>query len=377
MYLGIHSKSERRRILKAQLKVAICHEWLDNIGGGEKVLLELSKLYDNPTVFTLWANKEITEKLDFPVKVSFLQHFPTKLRRTIGLFLMPFAWKTFESELKSFDLIINSSWAFAHSAGGNHPRKISYIHTPGRYWWYPSIDQRTKVRVPGFLLSIIRRKDFNLAQKTNVYVANSLETKKRILECWGRESEVVYPPVNLDFYKPSDFLSDRKDFILGVGRFVGYKNHEFVIRIGETLGKKVVLAGHGPLLESLKNQAANSTTEVEVIDSPSDFELRQLYYDAFCLIYPTFEDFGIVPVEAMGCGLQVLGLSQGGLIETVTNGIAGTLVDSIDLKTFVDGYHDLPNKSRDLIRDSVEKFSSSQFTIEIRVKISKNWAPHL
>jgi glycosyltransferase involved in cell wall biosynthesis len=225
-------------------------------------------------------------------------------------------------------------------------------------------------------LSIIRRKDFNLAQKTNVYVANSLETKKRILECWGRESEVVYPPVNLDFYKPSDFLSDRKDFILGVGRFVGYKNHEFVIRIGETLGKKVVLAGHGPLLESLKNQAANSTTEVEVIDSPSDFELRQLYYDAFCLIYPTFEDFGIVPVEAMGCGLQVLGLSQGGLIETVTNGIAGTLVDSIDLKTFVDGYHDLPNKSTGLIRDSVEKFSSSQFTIEMRVKVSKNWVPH-
>jgi glycosyltransferase involved in cell wall biosynthesis len=157
---------------------------------------------------------------------------------------------------------------------------------------------------------------------------------------------------------------------------VGYKNHEFVIRIGETLGKKVVLAGHGPLLESLKNQAANSTTEVEVIDSPSDFELRQLYYDAFCLIYPTFEDFGIVPVEAMGCGLQVLGLSQGGLIETVTNGIAGTLVDSIDLKTFVDGYHDLPNKSTGLIRDSVEKFSSSQFTIEMRVKVSKNWVPH-
>jgi glycosyltransferase involved in cell wall biosynthesis len=191
---------------------------LDNIGGGEKVLLELSKLYDNPTIYTLWANKEITEKLDFPVKVSFLQHFPTKFRRTIGLFLMPFAWKTFESELKSFDLIINSSWAFAHSAGGNHPRKISYIHTPGRYWWYPSIDQRTKVRVPGFLLSIIRRKDFNLAQKTNVYVANSLETKKRILECWGRESEVVYPPVNLDFYKPSDFNR------VGEDRFVRIKN---------------------------------------------------------------------------------------------------------------------------------------------------------
>jgi hypothetical protein len=78
----------------------------------------------------------------------------------------------------------------------------------------------------------------------------------------------------------------------------------------------------------------------------------------------------------MGCGLQVLGLSQGGLIETVTNGIAGTLVDSIDLKTFVDGYHDLPNKSTGLIRDSVEKFSSSQFTIEMRVKVSKNWVPH-
>lgn len=372
--LGLYSKSERRRILKTPLKIAICHEWLDNIGGGEKVLLELSKLYENPTIYTLWANKEITEQLNFQVKVSFLQQFPTKFRRTIGLFLMPFAWKTFERELKSFDLIINSSWAFAHSAGGNHPRKISYIHTPGRYWWYPSIDQRTKIRIPRLLLSIMRRKDFNLAQKSNVYIANSLETQKRIMECWGRESEVVYPPVNLDFYKPLEILSERKDFILGVGRFVGYKNHEFVIRIGEALGRKVVLAGHGPLLESLKNQAANSTTEVEVIESPSDRELRQLYSDALCLVYPTFEDFGIVPVEAMGCGLQVLGLSQGGLMETVKNGISGTLVDAIDLTTFIVGFHDLPNKSTDLIRESVKKFNSTQFRIKMRENASKNWA---
>ena len=356
------------------MKIAICHEWLDNIGGGEKVLLELSKLYENPTIYTLWANKKITEQLNFPVKVSFLQQFPTKFRRTIGLFLMPFAWKTFERELKSFDLIINSSWAFAHSAGGNHPRKISYIHTPGRYWWYPSIDQRTKIRIPRLLLSIMRRKDFNLAQKSNIYIANSLETQKRIMECWGRESEVVYPPVNLDFYKPLEILSERKDFILGVGRFVGYKNHEFVIRIGEALGRKVVLAGHGPLLESLKNQAANSTTEVKVIESPSDRELRQLYSDALCLVYPTFEDFGIVPVEAMGCGLQVLGLSQGGLMETVKNGISGTLVDAIDLTTFVVGFHDLPNKSTDLIRESVKKFNSSQFRIKMKENASKNWA---
>ena len=196
------------------------------------------------------------------------------------------------------------------------------------------------------------------------------------MECWGRESEVVYPPVNLDFYKPLEILSERKDFILGVGRFVGYKNHEFVIRIGEALGRKVVLAGHGPLLESLKNQAANSTTEVKVIESPSDRELRQLYSDALCLVYPTFEDFGIVPVEAMGCGLQVLGLSQGGLMETVKNGISGTLVDAIDLTTFVVGFHDLPNKSTDLIRESVKKFNSSQFRIKMKENASKNWAPN-
>ena len=285
---------------------------------------------------------------------------------------MPFAWKTFERKLQSYDLVINSSWAFAHSAGGNHPRKISYIHTPGRYWWYPSIDQRTKIRIPGAFLSLIRKRDLKLAQKTNTYIANSQETQKRILECWGRDSKVVHPPVNLDFYKPLEIQSEGEGFILGVGRFVGYKNHEFIIKIGEVLGKKVVLAGHGPLFETLRNQAAKSTTEVEVIDSPSDFELRQLYSSALCLVYPTIEDFGIVPVEAMACGLQVLGLSQGGLLETVQNGLSGTLVNNFDLMTFVCGFHELPNKSTELIRESVEKFSSSQFAKAMIANVGKN-----
>lgn len=358
--------------LKSSIKVAICHEWLDNVGGGEKVLIELSKLYQNPTIYTLWANKEVTKILEFKVKVSFLQYLPSKFRRNLGLLLMPFAWKSFERELQSYDLVINSSWAFAHSAGGNHPRKFSYIHTPGRYWWYPTIDQRTKIKIPGAILNWIRKKDFKLAQKSNTYLANSLETQKRIMECWGRESSVVHPPVNLDFYKPSENRHKKKDFILGVGRFVGYKNHELIIEIGEALGKNVVLAGHGPLAEKLRYRAAKAEVEVEVIDSPSDSEIKELYSSAICLVYPAIEDFGIVPVEAMGCGLQILGLAQGGLLETVQNGLSGRLVDKIDLMTFVTGYRALPNNPPKLIAKSVEKFNHSRFIRAITGIIGKN-----
>ena len=358
----------------ALLKVAICHEWLDNIGGGEKVLIELANIFENPTIYTLWADNRTTTELHFKVRTSFLQFFPAKFRRNFGLFFMPLAWKKFEQELGAFDLVINSSWAFAHSAGGRHPRKISYIHTPGRYWWYPSIDQRTQIKIPKILLRLIRRIDKSLAQKNTYLIANSEETRKRIRDCWGKESEVVHPPVDLEFFKQDNFAEADAELILGVGRFVGYKNHDFIIRIGEVLRKKVVLAGHGPLAENLKNQAISSTVEVEIIDSPTNFELRHLYSKAFCLVYPTNEDFGIVPVEAMGCGLQVLGLAKGGLMETVTNGLSGTLVDGMDLSSFVKAFHDLPNTPRVQIRGSVEKFNSKHFTQKIIQSIVTKWS---
>lgn len=355
------------------LKVAICHEWLDNIGGGEKVLIELANIFKNPTIYTLWANKKTTSGLDFQVKTSFLQCFPSKFRRNFGLFFMPLAWKKFEHELKTFDLIINNSWAFAHSAGGKHPRKISYIQSPGRYWWYPLIDQRTKIKIPKILLRIIRRIDWSLAQKNQHYIANSEEIQKRIRDCWGKESEIVHPPVDLEYFKQDNFAEVDPELILGVGRFVGYKNHDFIIKIGEALSKKVVLAGHGPLAENLKKLALSSSTAVEIIDSPTNFELRQLYSKAFCLVYPTNEDFGIVPVEAMGCGLQVLGLAQGGLRETVVNGYSGTLVDEIDLPKFVAAFREMPNTPRDQIRDSVEKFNADHFTQKIICSIVEKW----
>jgi glycosyltransferase involved in cell wall biosynthesis len=356
----------------SSLKVAICHEWFDNIGGGEKVLLELAGIFQNPTIYTLWANKKTQDRVNLKVKTSFLQLFPSKLRRNLGLLFMPLAWSRFNKELKSFDLVINSSWAFAHSAGGNHPRKISYIHTPGRYWWYPSIDQRTQRKIPVFLLWLLRRIDIYLSQNNNNYIANSEETRTRIQDCWGKESEVVYPPVDLEFFRQTSVIDVDSDLILGVGRFVGYKNHDFIIKIGEALGKKVVLAGHGPLAEYLKNLAIKSTTEVKVIDSPTNFKLRELYSKAFCLVYPTHEDFGIVPVEAMGCGLQVLGLGKGGLKETVNNGFSGTLVSELELSAFIKSFHELPNKPRAEIRGTVEKFDSNYFTQSmIRIIIDK------
>jgi glycosyltransferase involved in cell wall biosynthesis len=274
---------------------------------------------------------------------------------------MPFAWKLFERELQTFDLIINSSWAFAHSAGGSHPRKISYIHTPGRYWWFPSIDQRTQIKIPKFLIKLIRKIDLRLSQKPNNYIANSEETRKRIRECWGQESELVYPPVNLDFYSHNEHVDENQGFILGVGRFVGYKNHDFIIKLGEALGKKVVLAGHGPNLDYLTGLALRSSTEVKIYNSPTNSELRELYFGALCLVYPTYEDFGIVPVEAMGCGLQVLGLSQGGLLETVEDGLAGSLVPTLELHSFIEAFNDLPNRPKVEIKQSVANFHTLEF----------------
>jgi len=123
-------------------EVRIFHEWLDTIGGAEAVLVEFIKLYPNAKIYTLWADDQVLETLGISAKTSFLQYFPKRLRRILGLPLMPFAWKTLSRSISKGDLSITSSWVFAHSAIPKkyEPQSIHFIHTPARYLWNPEID---------------------------------------------------------------------------------------------------------------------------------------------------------------------------------------------------------------------------------------------
>jgi glycosyltransferase involved in cell wall biosynthesis len=356
-------------------KVRIFHEWLDTIGGAEAVLVDLITLYPDAKIYTLWAEDHVLETLGISAKTSFLQYFPKCLRRIIGLPLMPLAWKTLSRSISDGDLSITSSWVFAHSA---IPKKyehqsIHFIHTPARYFWNPEIDSRTRFPIPQFIFWVFRKIDIKFA-KTHLHVlANSNATRKRIEKYWSLKSKVVHPGVDVNFYnyqKVSD-LNERKNFILCVGRFVPYKGHETAIKLGEYLNLPVVLAGHGKMEQFLKKLAMNSLVKIDVLVYPSREMLRSLYSSCYFLVYPAVEDFGIVPVEAMACGAQVLGLAEGGLLDTITSEELGVLVSDQEPKTLAEGFNRIKWEPRDLVREFSLKFSNEKFRINISNYVNK------
>jgi glycosyltransferase involved in cell wall biosynthesis len=359
-------QEKAKNVFGYPLKVAICHEWLDNIGGGEKVLAEIALNFESPLIFTLWGNSKVGNELDINYQETFMRFIPKVLRRNLGFLIMPIAWISIGPKLRKFDLVITSSWAFAHICGKFNKKSINYIHTPGRYWWNPDIDQRSWIKLPKILLRVFRDLDFLFSLNHGQNVANSKTTALRISNFWKQESVVIHPPVDLSFFnydKASESIPG--NFLLGVGRFVPYKNMEFIIRLGEFMQIPVVLAGHGPLYSNLRQRALKASVKVDIVNNPTNSDIRDYYRSAKFLIFPVVEDFGIVPVEAMGCGLQVIGLEEGGLVETVKDGLSGGLVRKLSLEMFAEKMNSISSHSREEIRNTVIHLDKSEFNRKI------------
>lgn len=348
-------------------RVNIFHEWLDTSGGAELVLKELVEIFPNATVYTLWAEPIFKKTLGVKIEVSFLQYFPSKIRRLVGLPLMPLAWKILSRNIEENDLSITSSWVFAHSAVPKRfeANSFHYVHTPARYWWNPEIDSRSKVKIPSFLFSLFRILDRYLAKNHLNVIANSQSTRERILQSWDLKSEVIHPPVDIEFFDFSKVhnLGERSNFLLCVGRFVPYKGHDLVIKLGEALSLPVVLIGHGKGEAHLRRLAAHAKIQISIEVDATRERIRELYSKCYCLVYPAIEDFGIVPVEAMASGALVLGIYKGGLRDSIEEGVTGSLVPSVDLEELLRGFQRLPSSDRMKIRSQSLRFSRNRFNL--------------
>jgi glycosyltransferase involved in cell wall biosynthesis len=348
---------------------------LDTIGGAESVLLDLLALYPDAEINTLWADKSVLAKLEIEAKTSFLQYFPKSIRRIAGLPLMPLAWRLLSKSIGPDDIQITSSWVFAHSAIPKRyeNRSLHYVHTPARYWWTPEIDSRSKLKIPKLVLSIFRYLDKSLARNHLNVVGNSSGTSARVKSFWGIECSVVHPGVDTDFYNYEfvENLGERENFLLCVGRFVPYKGHDKAIALGESLNLPVVLVGHGPGEEYLRNLAGGSRVQVSVQNSVSRETLRRLYASCNILVYPAIEDFGIVAAEALSCGAQVLGISTGGLVDSITSSTEGILVSDTSVETLVVGFKQIQRFSRGLVRRKSLEFSRESFSSKIRNHVQR------
>ncbi len=304
-------------------RVALVHDWLTVPGGSELVLDRIASHFPSATVYTSIHNPETCRvALDNQIKTSFLQNLP--LARSGKHYwyspLMPFVYRNFN--LVDCDLVISDSHSFAHHArGGSCTVHYCYYHTPARSLWVPHIDNRASsgfgAPVKRSIAKVLKRLDFDASKNPDYIVANSYTTANRILEFYGRKvDEVIYPPVDVLPWLDVPESSRRKG-LLYWGRLVDYKRVDLLVEAAQQVDEDIHIVGGGPCDVSLRAVADQSPNVIFHGRLPIE-ALKELMSKCRAVVFPAYEDFGIVPVEAMAAGLPVIYFAVGGASESVT-----------------------------------------------------------
>jgi glycosyltransferase involved in cell wall biosynthesis len=307
------------------LRVALVHDWLTGMRGGEKCLEVLCRAFPDATVHTLIHRPGA---LSPPIEAMRIRTSP--LQRVPGVFhhyrkllpLMPLATRAWRPG--RVDLVVSLSHCVAKAvrvpAGVPH---VCYCFTPMRYAWHGReayLDswarrplRRALARV---LLDRMRAWDRGSAARVSHFIAISETVRARIADCYGRDSRVIHPPVDTGFYTPDP--SSRVDRTGGpylvVSALVPYKKVDQAVEACSLLGRPLVVIGAGPERPRLERQAGPTVT---FLGWQPDEVIRAHYRRCKALLFPGEEDFGIVPVEALACGAPVIALGRGGAAETV------------------------------------------------------------
>ena len=354
--------------MSAPGEMAILHEWIDAYAGSEQVfealaqafpLADLYALSEEPGVNLNTGGRRIT--------TTFLDRPSLRRRRNATLPLMPLAWRLLGEG--GYDLVLSSHHAFAHAnrlAGSG--TQLCYVHSPARYVWSPEIDGRGDKWFLAPARSVLKGVDRRASRHVTAYAANSKAVADRIARYWQREATVISPPIRVEYFGEQTDVEPTRDYLLGVGRWITYKNLHLVAEVADRLGMPAKIAGRGPEKARILAAAQNARVPVEVIEAPSDELLRELYRNAACLIFPTAEDFGMVPVEAQSAGAPVVALAQGGALETVADGMSGVLCST----TRVDALAEAVQAALPLAGTGPRK-NAAQFSGEVFRASITNW----
>ncbi|GAA2986427.1 glycosyltransferase involved in cell wall biosynthesis [Microbacterium terrae] len=313
----------------------LVHEWLAPHGGSENVFEVLSGVFPDAERFCLWND---SDGRFTGVQETVLARTPLRRSKAASLPFMPTVWRHLPA--REAEWVLCSNHLFAHHArfGGaaRDAPKLVYAHTPARYIWTPELDGRGEGAIARAASAVLKPIDRKRAAEPIAIAANSAFIAQRIADTWEREATVIHPPVDAVAFAaqpgelaPTDAATSAAlptEFLLGVSRFVPYKQLERVIEAGAAAGVPVVLAGRGPEEERLRALAADRGEPVEFVHDPSPALLRELYRRALALVFPSIEDFGIIPVEAMATGTPVVASAVGGTAETIVDGVTGALV---------------------------------------------------
>lgn len=363
------------------MKVAIIHDWLTGMRGGERVLEAICELYPEADIFTLVYKKGTVGGVieEHPIYESFINRFPlaaTKYRHYLPLF--PTAIEKFD--LRQYDLVISSSHCAAKGVITKpNTVHISYVHSPMRYVWDLYYDYFSKAQTNALTRTFIavcanylRTWDVASAQRIDLIIANSNFVAKRIKKYWGKEAIVINPPVDISRFKS---VAHKSEYYLIVSALVPYKRIDIAVEAFNHNGLPLKIVGSGPEISRLQKLAKSN---IEFLGSPSDKEVVNLYAKAKAFIFPGEEDFGITPLEAMASGTPVIAYGSGGALETVINGQTGIYFSQQTAQSLQGALDQLDSVtwSNEVMKQQATKFSKQHFKTQLRRSIAQAIKDH-
>jgi len=358
----------------------LVHEWIAQAGGSENVFQAMNDIYPDADLFCLWNDS--TGRFDEShLRQTWLARTPLRRSKAAALPFMPLTWRRLPNA--DYDWALISSHLFAHHARfvGQRAdfRRYVYVHTPARYIWNPELDGRGTSLPARTIAAALKPVDRRRANEPASFAANSSFVRDRIARAWGLDSQVIFPPVEVESIQAVEDWRSRlseaeqeqldglpEGFVLGASRFIPYKRLDLVIETGEAAGRPVVLAGKGPELANLRARAAAASVPVHFVLAPSGPLLWALYQRTALYVFPAVEDFGIMPVEAMAAGAPVLAQSVGGTSESVVPGRTGALIPFTTRAEMAEGAEQAMATDREERRARAQEFSRRRFEERIR-----------
>jgi glycosyltransferase involved in cell wall biosynthesis len=358
-------------------RVALVHDWLTGMRGGEKVLDAVCEIFpDAPLTTLVRVRGSVSSRIEArPIRTSFVQALPAPARfYRHYLPLYPLAVRLLD--FHGFDLVVSSSHCAVKSVivpeGAVH---VCYCHSPMRYAWDQFDEYFGPARVGPVTSRLMRpvmrrmaRWDQVTADRVDRFLANSQYVAGRVRRYYNRGSTIVYPPVDTDYYTPQS----RAEFpaFLIVSALVPYKRLDVAIDACRRIRVPLRIVGTGPERERLERQARG---RVEFLGWQTDEQIRELYRSSRATLLPGTEDFGIVPVESQACGTPVVALNRGGARETVIDGETGVLVDGTSVEAFAGGLERALRTTFDpaTVRRNAERFSRANFMTSFTLAVEQ------
>ena len=362
--------------IDSHIKAALIHDWLseDFTGGAEKVLKEIQDIlftkninYDLYTLVNHLKKENLKKLNQQKVFTSLIQNLPFS-RKHFHKYLPLFPYAIEQFDLENYNLILSSSHSVAKGVITSPDQlHISYIHSPMRYAWdqmntyltqssYKKLGMTIVLRI---ILQKLRQWDHISSIRIDKIVANSSFTAKRIKKYWGRDSKVIHPPVNTNYFFPNN---NRGEFYLSVSRLVPNKRVDLLVKAFNKLNFPLIIVGDGPEKKDLEKFANKN---IRFLGFQNDQEIKELMENCRAFLYAGTEDFGIAPVEAMAAGSPIIAYGKAGILDTVN-----CINTTSDTPTGI-LYH---NQTPDALKDCVQYFEDKKIWKNFSNTDINNWS---